>query len=339
MNKARKVFMILLCLIVIVGIFSMPVRADEVYEPFWTDFYYDHIEDIDEVEEIWEINAEGGVRLMYEPDSDETIYTFDEIGTRLWLYAIYTDPDTGNQWGYTDYYAGDYTLQSGWIPMKLLWKSYGFDDFFAEYRSEIRTENGGFLPDKTTAVHFYEYPGGRETYAAETDPENMEPIPYSSVYMDGQDRKWCMIRYWLGTRDCWFCFDAPEASYEELWPKGAPETDRRERIYYSVTYSENESAVAEIPEPSRTENTTETTETAAETDSTEAGEKTTETETEEESTRVPETENRTEATEAPVSRPDPVKRLPRWIIPAAVAGVLAVTAAVLLLILIGRKKK
>ena len=45
---------------------ALSARADEIYEPYDSDFYVEHSQDCTYEEELYEINASGGVRMMAE---------------------------------------------------------------------------------------------------------------------------------------------------------------------------------------------------------------------------------------------------------------------------------
>lgn len=308
---------------------AVPVGADEIYEPYDSDFYMAHSDECYYEDEIWETNA-AGLRIMEDPESDTVIYEFGEIGSRMWIYYIYRNPN-GGDWGYTEYYL-DGSFYNGWIPMSLLWKGYNNAMFRADYADSIsrKLNQVSVTSDgEKQKVYFYSYPGSRfasfEEYMTESLQE--EPIQTDEVFTDEEGRKWGYVSYYYQSEG-WICLESPDLDYDALWPDGAPERDKRERTFYEIVYNEDSTEVREIPDP---EKETEATGTAEETDDSDTAEKPTETET----------ETNPAKTEESIVTPEPVRsfRLARFAVPAAVAAVAAVSAAIVLIVVLRRKKQ
>ena len=334
-HQHQKVILSIAALALVLALLlpALSARADEIYEPYDSDFYVEHSQDCTYEEELYEINASGGVRMMEDPESDTVIYEFGEIGTRLWIYWIYNNPE-GGSWGYTEYYT-DGSRYMGWIPMGLLWASYTSDMFYSDYRSEIyekRNTVSVTSKDETQRVYYFEYPGstigGYDEY--ETEFLKDDPIVTNSEFTDEEGRKWGYVGYYY-LDSGWVCLESPDLDVKDLWPSGAPERDKRVRTTYEMIYHEDSSEVREI-ENSETADSKDT-----EADSTETLESSAETSEEKTEPVIETIPSKTEESTGPVP-PLPGSRVLRWGIVAAVVAVVAVSAGIVLLVILRRKK-
>ncbi len=341
-GRAAAVLPVLLALIFLTS--ALPVKADVIYEPYGDDFYAEHAGECRIVDEGWEINARGA-RMMESPESDRAVYEFDTIGTRIWLYAVYDNPK-GGSWGYTEYYK-DGDMTSGWIPMGLLWKGYDHEKFTSDYAASI-SQKRNTVPvvskEDSQKVYFYAYPGSPYYSMYELNTEDLQDDPiYTDVeYKDEEGRKWGYVSYYYQMKG-WICLDYPDRDFDALWPSGAPDYDNRNRKYYEVTYRENESEVAEIPDPDGTVSASEEGSRASKEPggtvySVEPGESEETVRPTEQSRDPAETENNLEETTAAPS-PGPSGEKLRFVIPAAIAGVAVISAAIVLIVIFGKKKK
>ena len=157
--------------------------------------------------------------------------------------------------------------------MDYLWDHYDSTDFFGDHHDEFLDEGEDFEPDHEMTARVYEYPGGPENANLLLGNVSGEPLPISFRYTDESGREWGYIGYFYGYFD-WICLDDPESSFEELWPDGAPEIDKRERVYYEVVYNEDSTEVREMNSPDETivESTTTGAETTVEESETSTGE-------------------------------------------------------------------
>ncbi len=335
-ERRRTAAVLPILLALLLGVFALPAHADIIYEPYDDDFYAEHAEECRTEDTAWEINARG-LRMMESPESDRAVYEFDEIGTRVWIYVIYNDPE-GGSWGYTEYYNNGRTC--GWIPMNLLWKGYDHDKFSSDHASEI-SQKSNTVPVVTKGdsqeVYFYVYPGSPYYSVHELSLEQLEddPIRTNLEYTDEEGRKWGYIGYYY-LMEGWICLDHPDKDFDTLWPSGAPDFDSRSRKYYEVTYRENESEVAEISDPDeKVSPSEEGSRVPKEPDGTTAANEPAE--TEETLKPATEEEKNTETTEALPQAVSNEKL--RFAIPAAIAGVAVISAAAVMIFIFRRKKK
>ena len=311
---------------------GLPAGADVIYEPE-DEFYAEHSKDCTKEEKTWETNAYGGIRMLAEPDSDEIVYEFNEPGIRMWVYYIYHNPK-GGEWAYTEYYH-DGNFYKGWLPTNLLWRSYSTESFLRDYGGDITEEqnlvNGENGED---TVYFYLWPGSTIAEKVEFTDGGLqnEPVGTYLAYTDEKGRKWGYVDYWYGHYG-WICLETPDLAAEDLWPEGAPERDSRERTVLDIVYLEDSTEIKEHTEsssPTAGSSEKEETETASSSLPVGSSEK-----EETEAVKTRDADESTEETAGPL--PGPAKSLPLWAIPAAAGTLLAVTAAILLAVLIKKK--
>lgn len=314
-RKATASVLLLLLLLSASGVKG--VRADVLYEPYESDFYYEHYDECRTVDETWEINAAGGVRMMKDPESDKVIYTFETVGERMRVYVFY-QPEEGGDWAYTDFYTSG-KVYSGWIPKALLWKTYRGDDFRADYSSKFTEADNEVGWKGIDRVLFYDYPGSSSYSIWEKDEEFYpDPVHTYLEFTDEQGRKWGYVSYYYMEQG-WILLEHPDLGPEEIWPDGVPERDTRNREYYEIVYNEDSTEVRVIEKPI-----------AEEIKGSGNSESPTGNPTES-PTETP------EPTVSPVPAPGPEKQIPGWVIPVGIAGILAVSAAILLAVVLKKK--
>ncbi len=235
----------LLLLASVLFLVHIPASADLIAEPYESEFYAEHKDECRQENGLYEINALGGVRLMEDPESEKVLRTYETVGEYVWVSLIWQNP-AGGSWAFLET-IDQGKLVTGWIPMSCLWKSYDEDMFRREYNSEIVSESGSFLPDEDTTIMVYRYPGSTDVQEITVTADTGEPPVYNITYKDEEGRTWAFL--WNYEYSGWTCLDAPEASFEELWPEGAPVIDHRERTFYELSYDENETVVREIADP------------------------------------------------------------------------------------------
>ena len=281
-------------------------RADMIYEPYESEFYYEHYDECSLVDEGWEINASGGVRMMEDPESDKIVYTFDTVGERIRVYVIY-HPEMGSDWAYTDFYTSG-KVYSGWIPKALLWKTYSGEDFRRDYAKEIREAENEVGWKDTDRVLFYSYPGSSSFSSMDKDEEfYRDPVPTSLEFTDEQGRKWGYVGYYY-LEEGWILLTNPGLGPEEIWPDGGPERDTRAREYYEIVYNEDSTEIRVTDEQPQKEK-----------------------EEPESPTGTP------EPSVSPLPAPGSANKIPLWVIPVGIAGILAVSAAVVLTVVLRKK--
>ncbi len=189
---------------------SSRAYADVIWEPE-DDFYGQHSSQCSVVERNFEANPPEGepLKVYKAPDSTEVIAT-REKGERIGISHSYTDP-AGREWGLL--------YESGWAPMDYLAEVYDGEAFYRQYSGEIKQESGeadiSKIPDDKD-LYFYEYPGAEE--GSRINKESDNPY-YTMCFTDPEGHKWGYVSYYY-ISDGWVCIDAPDATFDELYPKG-----------------------------------------------------------------------------------------------------------------------
>lgn len=204
-----------LCLAALLLLANLPtVRADVIFEPMDDDFYEEHRDECEYHDRSYTANGPNGDVTVYEsPISDRVIKTVDN-GESLWVSYIYED-ENGILWGCT----GDWSEESGWVPMPYLALIYDHISFAEEYGHSF-LEEAGELDESWQGkeIYFWEYPGSSDPYSMELQEDYMPG--YDRVYVDGNGDRWGRLTYYFGIRDCWINLDAPDADFATLYPDG-----------------------------------------------------------------------------------------------------------------------
>lgn len=194
---------------------AFSVRADVIWEP-QDAFYEKHASECDYVNRCFTANGPDGVVIVYKsPEIPEVVDTW-ENGYQVSISHTYKDGD-GVLWGIYDNYKG----KCGWVPMDYMELVYDSISFMEEYKTEIQAQEGEIAGEYLdTEVYFWEYPGA-EVYTLVTAQGNMPE--YRGMFIDENGNRWGHVGYYYGVKDSWICVDKPGASYEELYPEGAPQ--------------------------------------------------------------------------------------------------------------------
>lgn len=214
---------------------TFSVRADVIWEPEDA-FYEKHASECDYVNRRFTANGPDGVVIVYKsPEMPEVVDTW-ENGYQVSISHTYEDGD-GVLWGIYDNYKG----KCGWVPMDYMELVYDGISFREEYKAEIQAQEGEIAGEYLdTEVYFWEYPGA-DVYTLITVQGDMPQ--YRGMFVDENGNRWGNVGYYYGVKDSWICVDKPGASYEELYPEGAPQRGK------SPASSEEEQKGAQDSDP------------------------------------------------------------------------------------------
>lgn len=214
MRKIRRNYLIpvITCAILVMCMMfsSTKAYADLIWEPE-DSFYEHHSSECHYVDRTFAANPPEGesLEIFEAPDSAKVIAT-REKGEYIGISHSYKD-SAGNSWGLL--YAG------GWVPMDYLAELYDGEAFYKEYSDEITRESGEIdisqIPEDKD-MYFYSYPGAEEGYSVYKQDDN--PY-YSMCFTDPEGHKWGYVSYYY-ISEGWVCIDAPDATFDELYPNG-----------------------------------------------------------------------------------------------------------------------
>lgn len=195
------------------------VKADVIWEPYGNDFYMEHSTECEYVNRSYTTNGPTGSVIVYvSPENAEQVLTL-ENGMKVQVSFTYTDSD-GIVWGVYENFETD---ETGWLPMDYMEVVYDYISFEEEFGTEITATEGTLSEEcRGTTVYFYNYPGAETCieFSVQEDQENL-PI-YRSLFVDEEGRSWGYFGYYYGVKNKWICLDNPSATFEELYPNGAP---------------------------------------------------------------------------------------------------------------------
>lgn len=214
MKKSAWIWAVVVCWILCV----MPAKADAIWEPNDT-FYHDHYEDCRYVNRNFTANGPDGEVIVYKSPENPTVVATWENGFHAYISFVYTDED-GNEWGiYEDFETG----VKGWMPMAYMQVVYDGISFAEEYGDSF-VETYEPFPEELAGqtVYCFDYPGAKNAFEMRM-PEVEEEMPwYARTFTDEQGMVWGYIGYFRGVRDRWVCITNATATFEELYPDGAP---------------------------------------------------------------------------------------------------------------------
>lgn len=192
----------------------MPVHADLIWEPMEDPFYAEYAHECEYENRTYIVKADK-VTVYESPLADKAVDVWEK-GKAAYISFVYED-EKGEVWGIYD--NGDVT-QSGWVLISELALKYDSHAFLEEFAQQIIEESVVVKGDAEAKVVFWTYPG------AKTKSDlivGQEGLMLHQTFTDEVGHKWAYVGYFMGMRNCWVCVDAPMASYEELYPNGAPQ--------------------------------------------------------------------------------------------------------------------
>ena len=209
----KKVISICLALVLLCTL-AAPVLADVIWMPYGDTFFEDHMADCEYVSESYEAKQDAPYYRSPE-EADKALGTVP-AGTVVGIEYLWNHGEWGTGWN------RDLPEDGWWVRLEDFRKLYGADDFEAEHRSELISENGVFRPEGGSTVCFWAFPGAASCSSMPISEEFSDSdanINYDMVYTDGEGRKWGRVIYYFGYRDCWVCISDP--SNQNL-PETAP---------------------------------------------------------------------------------------------------------------------
>ncbi len=195
----------------------MPAKADAIWEPN-DNFYHEHHEECQYVNRNFTANGPDGEVIVYKsPENPKVVDTW-ENGFKAYISFVYTDED-GNEWGIYENYETDVM---GWVPMAYMKVVYDGISFAEEFGESFVEESGVISEEYAGQIlHCFDYPGAKSSYEFHTEGINEMP-PYQYTFTDEQGLEWGYVGYFYGVRRVWICISNPTATFEELYPDGAP---------------------------------------------------------------------------------------------------------------------
>ena len=206
-------------------LWTLPVKADVIWEPYNDNFYMDNSGDCEYINRSYTANGPDGEVIVYKSPENPTVVTTWENGFTAHIYYVYTDKK-GNEWGI---YEDHQNNISGWVPMAYMTVVYDYICFQEEFAERI-TEESGAIPAMYAGqtVNFWSYPGSQNSFTVNL-PEEAEALPqYSSVFVDDEGNQWGYIGYFRGIRHCWVCLANATGSFYDIYPNGAPEVGKQD---------------------------------------------------------------------------------------------------------------
>lgn len=211
-----------LCLLLVLTLFSTCAFADLIAEP-GDEFYRRNRQDCRHLGALYSAMGPEGCVIFYKsPKNSQTAFRL-ENGKSIYIDFIYEDAN-GVVWGVAEQYSGG-TYKTGWAPMDYLWEDYSSDLFISQYSESIRSEERKLETENGDGtINLWSYPGSESCYELSFDAYDLE---FNRIFTDEQGREWGYVGYFYGNRDKWVLLDDPGASFEEVYPDGAPDYDKR----------------------------------------------------------------------------------------------------------------
>ncbi len=212
MKKKICVLLAGICLV----ISPLQVRADVIWEPRQDPFYAEYADKCVYENSTYIANGSQGNVTVYESPEELKEVDVWENGKSVHISFLYTDEE-GASWGIYD--NGDVN-QSGWVPMEDMVKKYNAGSFAEEFQDQIVEEEGEVDRTGVSEAYFWTYPGSKDNNSMNIAGFNAPQ--YHRVFVDEAGHRWGNIGYYYGRKNAWICLDAPAATFEELYPEGAP---------------------------------------------------------------------------------------------------------------------
>lgn len=210
----KKISFLAICIGLMMNV--LPVQADLIWEPEGDSFYTEHAQECEYINRTYVVNGPNGQVTVYENPSSQEIVDVWEKGKVVHISFAYED-EAGVLWGIYD---NGNTEKSGWVPLDHMARKYDSNAFLEEYKDRLTKETVCVKGNEENKIYFWKYPGAKKYQEVSMDEEGME---LDQIFVDEEGHKWAYIGYYRGMKQYWVCVDAPAADVYELYPNGAPQ--------------------------------------------------------------------------------------------------------------------
>lgn len=200
-------------------------RADLLWSPRNDRFFEQHYDQCEVIGRQFYANGdEGFITLWDAPGGTRVMHQFQN-GCTLWVYYQYEDWACAVVWG-------DEGEIAGWAPIEDFALKYDYLCFEEEYAEEIHPYDGQFddYDGSPAEIVFYEYPGAPEPKDVWEAAEILDQLTgregtgyIASTFTDEEGLTWGYVAYLFGSRNLWFCLDAPDGRDFPVRQVSAPE--------------------------------------------------------------------------------------------------------------------
>lgn len=199
----KKVLISLLLVTAAMLSLAIPAAADLIWEPEDA-FYERHRDECTYVGRRYELagydgsvtlwSAPGGTAQRELPNGGQGTLQFRWSGN-------------GVEWGYLYNIFEDWQ-DGGWVPMDDIALVYDSQQFLEDHATDL--VEGDPVPVDFDSAVLYSYPGGPMSSTLKEDRAYM-PFSevFSTLYTDGNSRRWGYVGYYMGRRNGWVCLDDP----------------------------------------------------------------------------------------------------------------------------------
>lgn len=199
--KIRRLFAMLVAIVLISCVLCCSALADVIYEPT-NDFYEAHRDEFEYVQRQYYTNAEIGMTELFKAPGGKS-RGYAENGVPFTVSWVYTDKD-GVDWGIIEYYAFE---QTPYMKMADLVPVYDYISFREDHESEF-TEYDGDYSEFSGGFYLWTLPRSGVSVMAPSDGfKDLDHI--DAVYTDSEGLQWGLVSYYYGERNSWVCISEP----------------------------------------------------------------------------------------------------------------------------------
>ena len=224
----KKYFSLAMLLLIATLYFTLPARADVIWEPLGDRFFEEHRSEMTYMHyKKYEANGPKGRVLMYKDPYTNRVLKEYENGQEIIINWVMTDT-ADREWGLTAFF--DERTSSSipvWVPMDYLFRVYGSAEFKEEYADQLVKKGGNITKFYDKYCYEFSYPGG--PFLRKNDiSHHHNYVHYNLLFTDEDGRTWgCNENEWNAGN--WFLIDRPEAPPSIVYPNGAPGRDTLEK--------------------------------------------------------------------------------------------------------------
>jgi hypothetical protein len=214
----------LLLLMLVLLLFTLPVSADILWEPYDNTYYQMHAAGLEYMDRT-HIVPEGMTANVYKSPSNGGLIKTLEAGTKLYVGPYLTI--RGETWG-ASYVLGDWETE-GWVRLDRLQRKYEHEDFYNDFGDLcVATDDQLTQQDIETEIHTWTYPGSGELELsipreALGGGYNGGVMDFRYVYTDPDGGRWGYVGYFMG-RCGWVYLDDPDTLDAPIFPQATENT-------------------------------------------------------------------------------------------------------------------